>query len=194
MARVLLGIVSDIRLSQGLDPARLLRAVRGIVDFVFLSQLPVHSSESLHTLKQALQLFHNNKSIFVDLGIRESFNIPKLHSCRHYVSSIKLFGTADNYNTQHTERLHINLTKDGYRATNMKDELPQMTAWLERKEKILRHEQYIQWRLHGDSSLMSMHVPRPQLHPRRILKMTCQPLARAVSINSLITNYGATYF
>jgi hypothetical protein len=194
MARVLLGVISDIHLHQGLDPARLLRAVRAIIDFIFISQLPVQSSKSLHALKQALQLFHDNKSIFVDLGIRENFNIPKLHACRHYISSFKLFGTADNYNTQHTERLHIDFAKDAYRATNTKDELPQMTSWLERKEKIQRHEQYLQWRLHGNSSLTNMHVLHPRLHARRILKMAHHPSARAVSIDSLIMNYGATYF
>jgi hypothetical protein len=189
--RVLLGIISGIRLQQGLDPTRVLRAVRAIIDFILISQLPVQSSGSLRALKQALQRFHDNKSIFLDLGIRENFNIPKLHSCRHYVSSIKLFGTTDNYSTQYTERLHIDLAKDAYRATNKKDEFPQMTTWLERQEKVLRHEQYIQWRLHGRSSLTSM---RPQLVPRRILKMTRHPSAYAVSIDSLITNYGATYF
>ena len=45
------------------------------------------------------------------------------------------------------ERLHIDFTKDAYRASNKKDELSQMTVWLERKEKVLRHEKFIQWRL-----------------------------------------------
>ena len=138
--------------------------------------------------------FHDNKSIFVDLGIRENFNIPKLHSCCHYASSIKLFGTTDNYSTQFTERLHIDLAKDAYRSTNRKDELPQMTTWLERREKVLRHEQYIQWRSHGDKTLTNMHIRHPQLLPPRTLKMTCRPSVRAVSIDKLIMDYGATYF
>jgi len=33
---------------------------------------------------------------------------------------IELFGTTDNYTTEYTERLHIDLAKDAYRATNMK--------------------------------------------------------------------------
>jgi hypothetical protein len=194
MARILLGIISDIHLCQGLDPARLLRAIRAIVDFVFLSQLPVHTSDSLRALKQALQLFHNNKSIFVDLGIHENFNIPKLHSCRHYVSSIKLFGTTDNYNTQHTERLHIELAKDAYRLTNMKDELPQMTAWLERREKIHHHERHIQRLLHGDRSPTSACKQHHRLFPPWTFKMTRHPSVRVVSIDALVMDYSATYF
>jgi hypothetical protein len=51
------------------------------------------------------------------------------------ISESRLFGTTDNYNTEYTEQLHIDLAKEAYRSTNFKDELPQMTLWLERKEK-----------------------------------------------------------
>ncbi|KAJ6620888.1 hypothetical protein B0H10DRAFT_1791013, partial [Mycena sp. CBHHK59/15] len=54
---------------------------------------------TLAHLENALQRFHDNKSIFVDLGIRDDFNLPKLHFCRHYITYIKFFGTMDNYNT-----------------------------------------------------------------------------------------------
>ncbi|KAF9778022.1 hypothetical protein BJ322DRAFT_1102226 [Thelephora terrestris] len=66
-----------------------------------------HTSETLQLLHQSLRNFHANKHIFVELGIREDFNLPKLHSLVHYVESIELFGTTDNYNTEYTERLHI---------------------------------------------------------------------------------------
>jgi hypothetical protein len=121
---ILLGIVSDIQLSQGLSPARFVKAVRAVIDFVFLSQLPAQTSDSLRALKQALQLFHDNKSIFIDLGIRENFNIPKLHSCRHYIPSIKLFGSTDNYNTQHTEYEGRTPTNDGLVRTPGEDSSP----------------------------------------------------------------------
>ncbi|KAG1884424.1 hypothetical protein F4604DRAFT_1878757 [Suillus subluteus] len=136
ICRFLLGIIIDIRLPGNLDSARLLRAVRGLLDFLYLAQYPCHSSETLSLLDEALSLFHDNKQIFVDLGIRNNFNLPKLHATRHYASMIRLYGTTDNYNTEYTERLHIDLTKDAYRATNHKDEFAQMTQWLERKEKI----------------------------------------------------------
>jgi hypothetical protein len=66
--------------------------------------------------------FHNNKAVFINLGIWENFNIPKLHSLLHYASSICLFGTIDNYNTEQLECLHIDLAKEAYHATNRKDE------------------------------------------------------------------------
>ncbi|KAI0634264.1 hypothetical protein C8Q77DRAFT_1072903 [Trametes polyzona] len=145
ICRVLIGLVIGLPLRDGYSPLRLVRAY------------PAHTSDTLGLLRDALQRFHDNKSIFVDLGIREHFRLPKLHSLEHYIQSIKLFGTTDNYDTQYTERLHIDLAKDAYRATNRKDEFPQMTTWLERREKVLRHEVYVKWRLQRAVNDASMH-------------------------------------
>ncbi|KAG2118643.1 hypothetical protein DEU56DRAFT_974831 [Suillus clintonianus] len=192
ICRFLLGIIIDIRLPNRLAPSRLIRAIRGLLDFLYLAQYPCHSSETLTLLTEALDLFHNNKQIFVDLGIRNNFNLPKLHAGRHYMSMIQTFGTTDNYNTEYTERLHIDLAKDAYRATNHKDEFVQMTQWLERKEKIARHERHVMWRLHGNPI---RHQPRPaNLSFDRVQTLTKHPSMKAVPIQKLITEYGATYF
>jgi hypothetical protein len=82
-------------------------------------------------MKEALRAFHLNHNILVSLGIRTHFNIPKLHNSGHYVELIQLYGAADNFNTEFTERLHINLTKDAYASTNFKDKFSQMTQWLD---------------------------------------------------------------
>ncbi|KAJ8481391.1 hypothetical protein ONZ51_g6034 [Trametes cubensis] len=147
MCRFLLGLVVGLSLPGGYSPLRLVRAVRALLDFLYLSQYPAHTSDTLSLLCDALRRFHANKDIFTQLGIRLHFKLPKLHALDHYVDSIKLFGTTDNYDTQYTERLHIDFAKDAYRATNHKDKFPQMTVWLERREKILRHEAYVNWRL-----------------------------------------------
>ncbi|CDO77553.1 hypothetical protein BN946_scf184912.g52 [Trametes cinnabarina] len=147
MCRFLLGLLIGLPLPNGMSPVRLLRAVRALLDFLYLAQYPAHTTQTLELLKEALRRFHANKAIFVDLGIRLNFKLPKLHSLEHYILSILLFGTTDNYDTQYTERLHIDFAKEAYRATNHKDELPQMTTWLKRREKILRHEIFINWRL-----------------------------------------------
>ncbi|KAM6496730.1 hypothetical protein JOM56_007203 [Amanita muscaria] len=167
VCRIILGIISDIHLPNGFNSARLLRFVRAFLDFLFLAQLPVHSTTTLHLLAEALDRFHENKSILLHLEIRENFEIPKVHACAHYISSIKLYGTTDNYNTQNTERLHIDLAKDAYRSTNNKDEYPQMTLWLERREKIQQRIMYI------------------HQHEQRSIKLTKRPSA---------FGYGATFF
>ncbi|KAJ7926370.1 hypothetical protein B0H13DRAFT_2229408 [Mycena leptocephala] len=118
ISRFLLGLVIDVQLPDGHSSSQLVGAVRSLLDFVYLAQYPMHTSETLAHLENALQRFHNHKSIFVDLGIRDDFNLPKLH---------------------------FYLAKEAYRLINFKDEFPQMTLWLERKEKMYRHEKYIQW-------------------------------------------------
>ncbi|KAJ6479726.1 hypothetical protein C8R45DRAFT_1054433 [Mycena sanguinolenta] len=194
ISRFILGIIIDIQLPNELPASRLVAAVRGVLDFLHLAQYPMHTSETLSQMSDGLRRFHENKSIFVDLGVRPDFNLPKLHGCGHYPMYIKLFGTTDNYNTEYTERLHIDLAKDAYRLTNFKDEFPQMTLWLERKEKIFRHEKYIQWRLDGCPPPPTIAPLPPGIVYEHRLKMTKHPTLKAVKINSLISDYGAHAF
>ncbi|KIK78447.1 hypothetical protein PAXRUDRAFT_325404 [Paxillus rubicundulus Ve08.2h10] len=191
ICRFLLGIIIDIRLPNNASSARLVRALRGLLDFLYLTQYPCHTDETLTLLDDALQRFHDNKSIFIDLGIRTQFNLPKLHAYRHYLHMIQQFGTTDNYNTEYTERLHIDLTKDAYRATNHKDEYSQMTLWLERREKMIWHSNYIRWRTSGTDPPQQSPLSMEYL---REFKMTKHPSAKAVPLDHIIHDYGATHF
>ncbi len=194
ICRFFLGLVIDIRLPDNLSNVRLLRSVRAILDLLYLAQYPIHTDSTLGLLTDALSRFHANKEIFVKLGIRAHFNIPKFHFLSHYVELIKTFGTTDNFNTQYTERLHIDLAKNAYAATNHKDEYEQMTIWLDRKERIHRHDQYIKWRLAG------AHIPKrvdwvpPSLNPHWELTMAKRPTQHAVPLNRLQDLYGAPLF
>ena len=213
ISRFLLGLIIGLPLRGGFSPARLVRAVRAILDFLYIAQYPAHTSETLVQLRTALERFHANKAIFVDLDIRRHFHFPKLHSLDHYLNSIKLFGTTDNYDTQHTERLHIDFAKEAYRATNRKDEYPQMTLWLERREKILRHEAYVAWRLRQaikqrESSStpptspppISVPLLHPDIHASAPLsptltqiKITKWPTIKALRFTVAETTYGAKF-
>ncbi|KAH9838221.1 uncharacterized protein C8Q71DRAFT_704950, partial [Rhodofomes roseus] len=128
--------------------------------------------------------FHANKGIFEVLGIREHFNFPKLHSLQHYVSGIRLFGTADGTNTAQSEHLHITLAKDPWRKSNRKDEYPQMTNTVVRLEQIHAHALYVQWRLDGrpDISSEPTRIPhKPHHHVTRHPTCTSVPFAKVES-------------
>lgn len=114
MCQFILGIIIDLPLPNNLAPGRLICAVQALLDFLYISQYPIHSSETLTHLKEALQTFHWNKGIFVDLGIHPHFHFPKLHKLKHYKVAIEALGTTDNYNMEYTEQLHIDLAKDMY--------------------------------------------------------------------------------
>ncbi|KAI9429265.1 hypothetical protein H4582DRAFT_1827220 [Lactarius indigo] len=188
MCRILIGLIVDISLPGGRVPSRVVRATRALLDFIYLAQFPSHTAQTLQRLEDSLATFHQNKDIFVDVGVRENFNIPKLHSLLHYGHSITLFGTTDHYNTEQTERLHIDFTKDAYRATNRKDEYPQMTAWVERREKVQAHITYVEWRQRNHTA------PVGHLQSSRFLKMAQHPTFKAVSFEDLAERYGAVDF
>jgi len=195
MCRVLLGLIIGLPLPGGQLPSRVVKAVRAILDFVYLAQFPSHTTDTLRCLQESLSSFHDNKAVFVDLGTREGFNIPKLHSMFHYASSIMLFGTADNYNTEQTERLHIDFTKDAYRSTNRKNEFTQMTKWLERREKLQRHAAHIarQQLSDQDGAHVTVSLGPPRVH-YGYLRMPRNPTLKSVSFQRLASEYGAGFF
>jgi hypothetical protein len=142
MAKILLGCL------VGSMPSGGIAAVTALLDFIYIAQYPAHDTITLDYLKDALDRFHKNRTYFITTFIREDFNIPKFHSLLHYIEAIEFFGTTDNYNTEMFERLHIDFAKHGWRASNQRDEFPQMIRWLSRHEKIAGFE---------------AHLPQPQL-------------------------------
>ncbi|KAG2743481.1 hypothetical protein P692DRAFT_201886479 [Suillus brevipes Sb2] len=138
----LLGIIIDIRLPNNMSSARLLRAVRELLDFLYLAQYPCHN----------------------------------------------------NYNTEYTECLHIDLAKDAYCSTNHKNEFAQMTTWLERQEKILRHDKYIQWKLGGAEPYPGHQTRPPDMSFCRTQVMTKHPTVKAITFDKIKSDYGTPYF
>ena len=136
MCAILLRLIVGLLVPGGQDSSRVVKAVRAMLDFLYLAQFPCHTSDYLDRLQASLASFHEHKVVFIDLEAQKHFNFPKLHGLSHYVTSIRLFGTIDNYNTEQTKCLHITFTKDAYHATNCKDKFYQMTVWLECCEKV----------------------------------------------------------
>ncbi|KAI0687394.1 hypothetical protein BC835DRAFT_1550763 [Cytidiella melzeri] len=198
ICRILLGLVLDMPLLDStVSPAPVVRCVRAILDFLYLAQYPVHTDDTLALLDDALARFHGDKQVFVDLGIREHFNLPKLHFALHYSQSIRLFGTTDNFNTEYTERLHIDFTKDAYRSTNRKDEFAQMTVWLERREKVHRHAQFVEWRLNQSGippKPRSLSWSPPGLDLNHRLHLAKRPSVMGVTVEGVVADYGARFF
>ncbi|KAG6862763.1 hypothetical protein C0991_010306, partial [Blastosporella zonata] len=139
MEKVFLGV-----LANATDPA-VIQCVRGILDFIYYAQFEVQTDETLAQLDAAWVAFHENKKVFEELGVREHFNISKIHNIKHYLDSIRALGPATGFNTKATERLHIDLAKVGYRASNKKGYTKQMTTWLRRREAVTRFRLYLQW-------------------------------------------------
>ncbi|VDB87450.1 unnamed protein product [Peniophora sp. CBMAI 1063] len=194
ICRVILGVIIDIPLESAHDRTRLLAAVRALLDFIYVAQFPEASTKTIEQLEDALHRFHLNKQVFIDLGPRAHFNFPKMHALSHYVESLKLFGTADNFNTAYSERAHIDCAKSAWRATNGKDEYPQMTLWMQRQEQILAHRTYIRWRLEGSPPLQDMpRAPTPRA-PKLKQRLAKNPSIESMTVHDAARLYGADNF
>jgi hypothetical protein len=127
--------------------------------------------------------------------VQNHLNIPKFHSLLHYAQSITLFGSTDNYNTEQSEHLHINLIKKAYEVSNRKDKYPQMATWLEWCDKIQRHTVYMNWQQEPQPT-NAPTLSRP-IGPLQIstcyLKMARNPTMKA-TFGELAAKYGTINF
>lgn len=134
-----------LTLVAGAVDVRVLTVIQAVIDFIYHAQLQVHTSVTLEALQHALTIFHRHKVVLVELGVRNHFNIAKVHSMTHYADSIREKGCADGFNTELSERLHIDFAKQGYRAGNRRDYIAHMTKWLVRQEAVKLRIAYLSW-------------------------------------------------
>ena len=140
MQRVFIGLLS------GAAEDNILLLARSLLDFIYYAQFQQHMDKTLAAMQDSLRLFHAHKDMLVELGICKHFNVPKIHSLVHYVSSIQALGSADGYNTEYPECLHIDYAKDAYHASNKRNYVEQMALWLQRQEAIYYKTAYHAWR------------------------------------------------
>ncbi|EJF55614.1 hypothetical protein DICSQDRAFT_73320 [Dichomitus squalens LYAD-421 SS1] len=139
MEKVFIGAIT------GASDPDVVRAVRAVLDFVYYAHFEAHTEDSLARMDASWATFHQHKAVFVREGVRDHFNVPKLHSALHYALSIRRLGTTDGYNTEQSERLHIDYAKRGYAASNKRSYIQQMTVWLNRQEAVSRFQAFLDW-------------------------------------------------
>ena len=86
---------------------------------------------------------------------------------QHYVEAIHSHSTADGYNTEASERLHIDYAKEGYRASNKKDYIKQMTVWLGRQEAVSRFQAYLVYAAKQGNTTSQDHSQQLEWIPMR---------------------------
>ncbi|KAJ7810906.1 hypothetical protein B0H14DRAFT_3480210 [Mycena olivaceomarginata] len=118
MEKVFLGVLANA------TDQRVQLAAAGVLDFIHYAHFETHCDESVAQLDAAWLAFHNNKDVFVDLQIREHFNIQ--------TPQTQTFGRAL-----------------GYKATNKRAYTRQMTVWLRRQEAVHKFTSYLQWAIPG---------------------------------------------
>jgi hypothetical protein len=152
MAKVLLPVLSDA-------DGRVVAAARALLDYMYLAHSSTLTDIELDAMDKALRTFHENKSVFKLKGAvttKKAFHgIPKIHMISHYVYLIRQLGTPDGYNTETSERLHIDFAKMGYRASNKVNAVKQMALYIQRIEALAMHAAYM------DEQTRSTEYTRP---------------------------------
>lgn len=114
----------------------MVQCISALLDFTYIARRDAHDSHSLLCMEEALERFHNLRTIFEEVGLRlDNFSLPRQHALIHYVRSIKLFGSPNGLCSSITESKHIRAVKRPWRSTNKHNALPQI---LLKNERLLK--------------------------------------------------------
>lgn len=115
----------------------MVRAVRALLEFVYLSRRNIHDTESIEQMKGALKRFQESVEVFVETGVREEKSTPpRQHAMIHYIKAIRLFGAPNGLCTSITESKHIKAIKEPWRRSNRFNALGQMLLTNQRLDKL----------------------------------------------------------
>ncbi|KAF8547550.1 hypothetical protein OG21DRAFT_1490136 [Imleria badia] len=128
----------------GFPDARVVTAIRALMDFCYLAQAPAISSTTRDKIAAALAEFHQHKQAILDHSLRRSgqtklplkhFNFPKLELLHNVVPSINNVGSILQWTADTTEHAHIEVIKDPASMTNNMNYDAQICRTLDRDEK-----------------------------------------------------------
>lgn len=190
---------SIVAVINSLVSSEVVQAVRVGMEFIWIAGLTTHTTSTLVWLRKTLERLHTLKKVFIELGVRSDFNFPKFHSLSHYADSIAALGSVDGYNTEHSERLHIDMAKHAYRASNKREYTSQMTNWRYRLDAVLSRDAFIRW---TQSLSVSTSAPsNPTLPDKHIftrkgttITLPKHPSFDAASFSTIETQFKATRF
>lgn len=114
-----------------------MRALRSLIDFIYIARRDIIDSNSLKALDDALERFHRYRKIFQESGVRPTgFNLPRQHSMIHYHKLIRAFGAPNGLCSSITESKHIKAVKEPWRRSNRFEALSQMLLTNQRLDKL----------------------------------------------------------
>lgn len=111
---------------MGHVPPKMVCAVSAFLEFCYLVRRSQIDETTLVSIDAAVERFHRDREVFIEVGIREDFSLPRQHSLVHYSSLIRLFGAPNGICSSITESKHIHSVKDPYRRSSRNEPLGQM--------------------------------------------------------------------
>ena len=106
--RYIIGVIA------GAVPPKFLMAIRALLDFHYLTQMPHFDDNILNRIKASLDTFHENKSAIISAGGKQGSNSPldhwqisKIELLQHVVPSIRISGAIMQWTADVTEHAHV---------------------------------------------------------------------------------------
>ncbi|KAG0706602.1 hypothetical protein DFH29DRAFT_980278 [Suillus ampliporus] len=127
-----------------------LRAVRAMINFIYLTQNPIHTATSIHAMTSALSGFHAFKDTIIvaearrgKCGVKDDFDIPKLELMQNFTHAILNVGSLMQWSADVSERLLITHCKHPFEKTSrQKDFVKQIARILDWEEAIRLFDLY----------------------------------------------------
>ncbi|KAF8488801.1 hypothetical protein F5888DRAFT_1622732, partial [Russula emetica] len=121
---------------SGHVPPKMVRAVSAFTEFCYLARRSQIDETTLELIDAAIERFHREREVFIEVGIREDFSLPRQHSLMHYSSLIRLFGVPNGICSSITESKHIEAVKKPWRRSSRNQPLGQMLLTNQRLDKL----------------------------------------------------------
>ena len=124
---------------EGFVPLDIIRTFAAFLRFCYIARRNVITEDSLQELNEALQRFHEYRTVFSG-NVRPDglagFSLPRQHSMVHYHNNIKNFGAPNGLCSSITESKHIAAVKRPWRRSSRYKALSQMLKVNERLDKL----------------------------------------------------------
>ena len=114
----------------------MVRAISAFMEFCYLVRRSQIDEDTLAAINDAVKRFHQEREIFLEVGIREDFSLPRQHSLVHYYDLILLFGAPNGVCSSITESKHIKAVKEPWRRSSRNQPLGQMLLTNQRLDKL----------------------------------------------------------
>ncbi|KAG1840904.1 hypothetical protein DFJ58DRAFT_718262 [Suillus subalutaceus] len=108
-------------------PDKMVRAISAFLDFCYIVHHSSLDEGDLLALDEALLRFHEERSIFVETGVKpDGISLPRQHSLCHYRYLIQQFGAPNGLCSSLTESKHQKAVKEPWRRSSGNLALGQM--------------------------------------------------------------------
>jgi hypothetical protein len=114
----------------------MVRAVSAFTEFCYLARRSQIDEMTLKSIDAEIERFHQEREIFIKVGVRDDFSLPRQHSLMHYSSLIRLFGAPNGICSSITESKHIQAVKKPWRRSSRNHPLGQMLLTNQRLDKL----------------------------------------------------------